>query len=127
MDLGLQRDFTWRFMVADMQLPISGVDLLSHYGLLVIRKNNHLLNGVTSLSMPGLIALPLVPSMKTIAGSMTTDSLLEEFPELTKPTGIHREVWHNTMHHIWTIPGLPVACCLLPAPPCCCSLCCGQG
>ena len=32
-NLGLRRDFPWQFVVADVQLPIIGVDLLSHYGL----------------------------------------------------------------------------------------------
>jgi cleavage and polyadenylation specificity factor subunit 1 len=109
-NLGLRRDFTWRFVIADVQLPIIGVDLLSHYGLLVDCRNNRLLDGVTSLSMPGLIAPPSIPSVKVIAGGMPPDSLLEEFPELTKPTGSHREVRHNTMHHIHTTPGPPVAC-----------------
>ena len=35
LNLGLRRDFTWRFVIADVQLPIIGVDLLSHYGFLV--------------------------------------------------------------------------------------------
>jgi len=28
LNLGLRRDFTWRFMIADVDLPIIGVDLL---------------------------------------------------------------------------------------------------
>jgi cleavage and polyadenylation specificity factor subunit 1 len=111
LNLGLRRDFLWRFVIADVQLPIIGVDLLSHYGLLVDCRNNRLLDGVTSLSTPGLIAPPSVPSVKTIAEGTPPDSLLKEFPELTTPTGIHREVRHNTMHHIRTTPGPPVACC----------------
>jgi hypothetical protein len=75
-------------VVADVQLPIIGVDLLSHYGLLVDCRNNHLLDGVTSLSTPGLIAPSSIPSVKVIAGGMPPDSLLEEFLELTKPTGV---------------------------------------
>jgi hypothetical protein len=49
-------------------------------------------------------------SVKTIATDATRDSLLVEFPELTRPTGFHREVRHNTTHHIRTTPGPPVAC-----------------
>jgi hypothetical protein len=94
-------------VVADVQLPIIGVDLLSHYGLLVDCRNR-LLDGVTSLSTPGLIAPPSVPSVKTIAGGTPPDTLLEEFSELTRTTGIHREVRHK--HHIRTTPGPPVAC-----------------
>ena len=88
----------WRFVIADVDLPIIGVDLLSRYGLLVDCRNNCHLNGVTSLSTPGLIAPPSVPSVKIIAGGTPPDSLLEEFPGLTKPAGSHREVRHNTTH-----------------------------
>jgi hypothetical protein len=35
LNLGLRRDFTWRFVVADVQTAIIGIDLLSHFGLLV--------------------------------------------------------------------------------------------
>jgi len=45
-----------------------------------------------------------------VIGGTPIDSLLKEFPELTKPTGIHREVRHNTKHHMRTTPGPPVAC-----------------
>jgi hypothetical protein len=35
LNLGLCRDFTWRFVVAKVTHPIIGVDFLSHFGLLV--------------------------------------------------------------------------------------------
>jgi hypothetical protein len=76
-DLWLRRDFTWRFVVADVQLPIIGVDLFSYYGLLVDCRNNRLLDGVTSLSTQGCTVTSSVPSIKTIAGSAPTDSLLQ--------------------------------------------------
>jgi hypothetical protein len=97
-------------MVADVQIPIIGVDFLSHFGLLVDCRNNHLLDVVTSLSTPGHTAPPAVPSVKVIGADALPDSLLEEFPALTRPTGIHREVRHNIAHHIRTTPGPPVAC-----------------
>ena len=49
LNLGLRRDFTWRFVMADVQLPITGVDLLSHYGLPVDCRNTRLLDGVKFL------------------------------------------------------------------------------
>ena len=58
LNMGLRHDFTWRFVIADMQLPIIGLDLLSNYGLLVNCRNNRLLEGVALLSMPGLSAPP---------------------------------------------------------------------
>ena len=87
------------------------VDLLSHYGHLIDCRNNRLFDGVTSLSTPGLIAPPSVPSVKVIAGDTPPDGLLEEFPGLTRPTENHRGVRNNTIHHIRTTPGPPVACC----------------
>jgi len=75
MYLGLSRDFTWRFVIADVDLPIIGVDMLSHYGLPVDCRNNRLLDEVTSLSTPGLIAPLSVPSVKVIAGGTASDTL----------------------------------------------------
>jgi hypothetical protein len=89
LDLGLHRDFTWHFVIADVQRPIIGIDLFSHYGLLIDCRHNRLLNGVTSLSTPGSIAPTSVPSVNVIAGGTPPDSLLAEFPELIKPTGRH--------------------------------------
>jgi hypothetical protein len=109
LNLGLRREFTWPFVVADVQLPIIGVDLLSYYGPLVDCRNNRLLNGLTSLSTPGNTAPSSVPSVKTIATDTTTDGLLGEFPELTRPTVVHREAQHNITHHIRTTPSPPVA------------------
>lgn len=34
LNLGLRRDFPWRFIVADVDLPIIGSDFLAHYHLL---------------------------------------------------------------------------------------------
>ena len=34
-EVGLKRDYTWKFIVADVQQPIIGADFLIHYSLLV--------------------------------------------------------------------------------------------
>ena len=115
--MGLRRKFTWRFVIADVPLPIIGVALFSHYGLLVACRNNRLLDGVTSFSTQGLTAPPSVPTVKAIAGGKPLESLLEEFPDLTKPNGSHREVRHSTTHHIRTTPGPSVACRPRPLDP----------
>jgi hypothetical protein len=44
------------------------VDFLSYFGLLVDCRNNRLLDGVTSLSVPAQAASTLIPSVKTIIG-----------------------------------------------------------
>jgi hypothetical protein len=43
LNLGLRRNFTWRFVAADITQPLIGVDFLSHFGLLVDYKHNRLL------------------------------------------------------------------------------------
>jgi len=84
--------------------------MLSHYGLLVDCRNKRLLDGITSLSTRVLIAPPSVPSVKIIALGTPTKSLLEEFPGLSMPAGCHRDIRHNTTHHIRTTHDPPVAC-----------------
>ena len=56
------------FRGADVQVPIIGAKLLAHYGFLVNCTHNLKFNGVTSLSTPGLIAPPYVPSVKVSIG-----------------------------------------------------------
>lgn len=38
-DLGLRRNFTWSFLIADVAKPILGADFLNEFGLLVDIKN----------------------------------------------------------------------------------------
>ncbi|PNF26385.1 hypothetical protein B7P43_G17346 [Cryptotermes secundus] len=67
LNLGLRREFTWRFVVADVSHPIIGVDFLSHFGPLVDCRNNPILD-------------------------------------------VQREIRHNTVQHIRTVPSPPVTC-----------------
>jgi len=110
LNLGRRRDFTWRFVVADVQLQIIGVDLLANFNLLVDCRNNKILDGVTSLLTPAQTASTRFPSVKTIGNSTPADDLFAEFPDLTCPSGCPRDVRHNTIHHIKTTPGPPVSC-----------------
>ena len=73
LDLGLRRDFIWHFMVADVQDPIIGADLLAHFGLLVDLRNRRLLDG-TSLSAPGHVAPTSIPSAPPPPAERTTRS-----------------------------------------------------
>jgi hypothetical protein len=109
LNLELLYDFTWRFVVADVQSPIIGVDLLAHFGL-VDSWNNRLLDGITSLSAPARTAHMPVPRVKTTVGGALVDNLVAEFPELVRRSGIPRDVRHNTVHHMSTTPGPPVTC-----------------
>jgi len=109
LNLGLRRDFIWRFMVADVQIPIIGVDLLANFNLLVDCRDR-ILDGVTSLSTPAQMASAWFPSIKTIGSSTLAHDLFAKFPDLTRHSGVPWEVRHNTIHHIKTTPGPPVSC-----------------
>jgi hypothetical protein len=92
LNLGLRREVAWHFVVANVTQPLIGADFISHYGLLVDCRNNRLLDGVTSLSVPAQAARSLVPSVNIITGGSAINSLLSEFPDLTRPAGGQREV-----------------------------------
>jgi hypothetical protein len=95
-------------MVADVTHHIIGVDFLSHFGLLVDCRKNRLLDGVTLFSAPATASSALIPIVKTISDATPFDSLLAEFPHLTRPVGVQREVENNTAHHIRNVTGPPV-------------------
>jgi hypothetical protein len=110
LNMDLRREFTWRFAMAGVTNPFIGANFLPHYGFLVDCRNNGLLDSVTSLSVPAQAASLLVPSVKVITGGSAIDSLLSEFPDLTRPT-VQSEVRHRIVHHMRTIrttPGPPV-------------------
>jgi hypothetical protein len=86
--MGLRQDFTWWFVVADVTHPLITADFLSHFDLLVDCRNNCLLDGVTSLSVPAQAASALTPSVKTIRDGTPVDSLFIEFPDLTRPVRV---------------------------------------
>lgn len=109
LNLGLRRDFTWRFLVADVTKAILGADFLAHYDLLPDLKNARLLDNTTLLTLKGEIAECDVPSIRTISGSSEFHSLLTEYSAITRPNGLPSEVKHNVKHHIITTPGPPVA------------------
>jgi hypothetical protein len=97
-------------VVVDITHPIIGVDFLSHFGLLLNCGKNRLLDGVTSLSDPAQEACARIPNEKTTSDVTPIDSLLAEFPDLTRPAGVQREVRHNTVYHIRSTSGPPVIC-----------------
>ncbi|CAB3380153.1 Hypothetical predicted protein [Cloeon dipterum] len=108
LNLGLRRDFTWNFIVADVGKPIIGMDLLHHYDLLVDPKRRKLIDGVTKLSVSGVSSRGAWPSVKTVSGSGPFLDILKKFPNLTRLPIQDKVIKHDTMHHIKTTDGPPV-------------------
>lgn len=111
LDLGLRRDFTWKFVIANVQTPIIGADFLCHYKLMVDVEGRALIDKITGLSTSGEIRYTTQPSVKVINASDKYTHLLNEFKEiLTLPENRNTETaaTAQTYHYIVT-NGPPVA------------------
>ncbi|XP_061704183.1 uncharacterized protein LOC133515628 [Cydia pomonella] len=111
LDLGLRRDYSWRFVVADVTKAIIGADFLGHYNLLVDIRLQRLVDNTTSLHVAGFLpsSSKNISSIKVVGGDSKYHDILNEFPEITRPSGVQRELKHNTVHFIKTTPGAPVS------------------
>ncbi|XP_055903810.1 uncharacterized protein LOC129939715 [Eupeodes corollae] len=110
MNLGLRRDFTWRFVVAEVSKTIIGADFLAFYQLLVDVSHSRLLDGITGLSVLGCQAYEMSSHVKSVSGTSKYIELLKDYPSLTRPDGSFKEIPHFTDHHINTKRGPPVSC-----------------
>lgn len=110
LSLGLRRNYTWIFLLADVSHPILGADFLSHHDLLVDTKRGRLIDNHTRLSSLG--SFSSVPSTHLTAAVSASNpaflSLLREFPGLTQASH-PPEPQHAVRHHIETT-GPPVFC-----------------
>lgn len=112
LNLGLRRDFAWQFIVADVTRAIIGVDFLCFFNLVVDCRNQRLIDNHTSLSTVASLARPsdVISSVKCVFGESDFHDILREYPDITRPHGVHRAPTHNTVHHIRTTPGPPIFC-----------------
>jgi hypothetical protein len=104
LNLGLRRDFRWRFLVADINKPILGTDFLSHYNFLPDFTNCRILDSTTLLTYRGEVTECEIPSIKIVTGSSYYE-LLQAFPRITRPDGSPGGAQHDTVDHIITTAG----------------------
>lgn len=110
LNLGLRRNFAWRFVVANVTRPIIGVDFLSFYNLIVDCRNQRLIDNTTTLSASASLVNANVFSVKVSTGDTRFHNILSKFPEITRPSGTPTVPKHNTLHYIRTTPGPPISC-----------------
>ena len=108
------RNFTWNFIIADVNRPLLGADFLAHYGLLVDISRQRLINTET-FSSP----LPLTTTTSPSDAEANTcrpnhgtyETLIHEFSAVFKPELRHPNpgaaAKHGVYHHIKTT-GPPV-------------------
>lgn len=104
-ELGLRRDFEWNFTIADVTMPILGIDFLSHYGLTINLKNMILLDPTTSLTTNATRAR-LDAAMRIVGtGDEIPDrcrALLKKYSVITEPETLKHCPPHSTVHYIPT-------------------------
>lgn len=109
LNLGLRRDFSWRFVIAHVTMPIIGAEFLEVYGLIVDLRSKRLIDDITTLSTAGCVVAGRPESVKALSGESTYHTILAEFPGVTRSSGGHRTTKHATCHYIRTTPGPPVS------------------
>lgn len=112
LNIGLRRNFPWKFVVADVTKAIIGVDFLNFYNLTVDIRGRRLIDSATSLSTIAVVdkSVDHILSVKVPTGDTRYHAILNKFPEITRPAGTTHIITHNTKHYIRTTPGPPTSC-----------------
>lgn len=109
MSLGLRRNFTWKFIIADVTQPLIGADFLSHYNLLVDIRQRKLIDNVTNMHTVCSVNKngELYQNLSFINQTGSFKGLLNEFKDITMPNTTAKVAKHDITHHIIT-NGQPV-------------------
>ena len=101
--MGLKREYSWKIIVADIKQPILGANFLIDYNLLVDLQGRCLRDMRTGLAIQATLSLIKPLSLNRIDSIRNeyTD-LLNQFPELTRPTAKGETVKHGITHKIVT-------------------------
>ena len=113
-NIGFRREFSWPFVIADVQTAIIGADFLSHYGLIIDLKKKRLIDPLTSMSTTGRVSIAVKYGISTIDETnkdlpCEIRKLLKQYESITiTPTRAETTATTNVVHHIIT-EGLPVS------------------
>lgn len=108
--LGLRRNFTWSFIVADVSKPIIGADFLKQNKLLIDLNKKQLIDGTTSLKTIGSVGCVGANEINITSLNIATlndddliSKLLSEFKDLTVQSfNDQRSSKTKIVHHIVT-------------------------
>ena len=102
-DVGLKKEYSWTYIVADVKQPILGADFLIHYNLLVDLSGRCLRDMRAGLAIPATLSIIKPLSLNRIDSTrIEYTELLNQFPELTRPTMKGETVKHGKTHKIVT-------------------------
>lgn len=109
LNLGLRREFLWKFILADVNIPIIGADFLAHFNLIPDCASGILFDNVTRLKTSCTRRPTHQSSVKMVTVDDTVlNELVMKYPDVAKPACTKRQILHDTLHFIKTVPGPPV-------------------
>lgn len=101
LDLGLRRNFTWSFLLADTLHPIIGADFLKHFCLIVDIPQSQLTDATTSLSAKCEWKSFTSSRLNSIDTPSPVLALLNKYPDVTRSSFVG-PVKHAVRHYIET-------------------------
>lgn len=109
LNLGLHRDFKWKFIIADVTQPIIGADFLSYYDLLVNIRQRKLIDNLTNINKICSLCKngEFYIGLSLINQNDSFKDLLNEFKDIAQANTTKKIVNHDIKHHIIT-KGQPV-------------------
>ncbi|XP_053967943.1 uncharacterized protein LOC128869416 [Anastrepha ludens] len=90
LNIGLRRNFTWPFIIADVDKPIIGIDILNYYGLIIDVKKRKIIDEKPQLGVKCNSIMTPYERLSTInVGNNNMADLISEFKALTLPVPSH--------------------------------------
>lgn len=103
LNIGLRRDFRWKFVIANVSCPILGADFLSNFAILLDLNKSRLIDSLTGLSTKGELTKTTQSQIKLISDDSAFRTLFEKFPTLLNPIpNFKKPISHDTIHYIET-------------------------
>jgi cleavage and polyadenylation specificity factor subunit 1 len=111
LELGLDREFVWNFVVADIATPILGADFIKQFHLLPDLTRNRFVDGKSLCSVScsrKVVSQPSVHLVTKLNGiHARVLEILKSYPLITAPPRYQEKPLHDTMHYIHTT-GKPI-------------------
>ena len=110
--LGLRRNFTWEFLVADITEAIIGCDFLSHYDLLIDVSNQTIIDRVTTIQKRGTTTNsgPAISIVARPTSHSIVQHLSQKYPRVFAPTNKDPSQTPASSKHFIETTGPPVSC-----------------
>ncbi len=105
LNLGLRRPIRWIFVIADVQSPIIGSDLLKKHDLLIDFKNSKITDNLSNISVNTIVVSQKLdaPSIRALSSITVYHQLIHEFPDILDVSSIKSSFKkHNVQHRIVT-------------------------